>query len=464
MLFIASYAFGIAILYTRIFRADEYGQYSFYVALAGPTIMALAEWIAQPISRYYSEYKTNNSLDILWHTLTFFVAGLLMFFVVGISAIWYFLSTKTNDLPMYYIIPTICIVVLQSLTSILLPIFPSSFRARIWRNITAFTPILATLITLGLIYFSGKHAFYILYGQAVALAVFLPLVIYLSGWKIKLHHLSLTPVVKATVTRMANYGIPMMLWFFSSNMLDVGDRLLLHWFRSEKELGVYAVSYSMMGGIVALLNLPINVAIGPVLYNFWSQGKRREAAESIFDMSRMYIYLASMLTVTVSLFGPVLLTQLLGKDFRSGVDIIIPIMLARMVWGISMIGQKTLELNEKTKQLMQLALWSALANTLLNLVLIPRYGIYAAALTTLLCNILYGYLVYKSSLNIMAWRIQFSSVVKPILVSCTVLAMCFVSQRLGYSNLYLNVVVEFAAVAAIIVSFFDSGKKVKPRD
>ena len=459
IIFIAAYAFFIATIYTRIFNASEYGQYSFYIALAGPVIYVFTEWLAQPISRYYSEYKNSGSLDVLWQTLTIFMLGLISFFTIMAFAFWILLRVRIFMIPLNYAVPTLLIIALQSVTSILLPIFTSSFRSRVWRNITAFTPILATAVTSIFLLIFGRHAYYILYGQAISLAVFLPLVIYLSGWQPKLNHLNLTPQIKSTMQRMSNYGIPMMLWFFSSNILDVQDRLLLHWFRSEKELGVYAVSYSMMSGIVALLNLPINLATGPILYNFWSQGRREEASEAIIDMSQMYIYFAAVLAVTIALLGPTLLAFIIGEDFRDGIGVIIPIMLARMVWGLSMIGQKTLELNEKTKTLMRLALWSALANTILNIIFIPLYGIYAAAFSTLFCCLLYMFLVHKLSKKIMVWQINFSAIKTPLITACTILFAYAVFQVTRFDNIYANIIIEIVAILIITRSFLKYTRK-----
>ena len=456
ILFIATYAFIIAIVYTRIFKAAEYGQYSFYIALAGPIITISAEWVAQPVLRYYADYKNSNTLEHLWHALTTFIFGITAFFMIVGIVLWIVFHGNINTSSIYYVIPTFFIIVLQSLTSTLLPIFPSSFKAQLWRNITAFTPILATIITLILINFSGKYAFYILYGQAISLALFLPLIVFLSGWKPKISQILPSDQSKATMLRMSKYGIPMMVWFMSSSILDIEDRLLLHWFRSERELGIYAVSYSMMSGVVMLLNLPINVAIGPVLYNYWSKGKKQEAAAAITEMSRMYIYLASVLAITVALFGPSLLSRVLGQDYREGINIIIPIMLARMAWGVSMIGQKTLELNEKTKRLMYLSLRAAVINTVLNLIFIPSFGIYAASFSTLFCYVLYCYLVYNSSKNIMPWKIEFSSITIPIFTSMIVITLYYALSAANLQNLYVSIIIEIVSVAVIFMAFFKS--------
>jgi len=59
-LFSAVFSLAVAALYTRMFTPEQYGVYSFVIAITGPLITVMTEWVAQPIGRFYNEYMRRD--------------------------------------------------------------------------------------------------------------------------------------------------------------------------------------------------------------------------------------------------------------------------------------------------------------------------------------------------------------------------------------------------------------------
>ena len=96
--------------------------------------------------------------------------------------------------------------------------------------------------------------------------------------------------------------------------------------------------------------------------------------------------------------------MLLGAEFREGHGIIPWVVAGAALWGFSMYGHKPLELLEKTRVMLALAAICAAANLGLNLLLVPRWGYYAAAVTTFASYLLYPALVSMALRKSYPWR------------------------------------------------------------
>ena len=405
-LFMAVFSILIAAYYTRVFPAEKYGIYSAAIAFSGPIVTLMTEWVAQPIGRMYSEYRFRNQMPVFWQSINVFSSGALALFLFGAVVVWQILPDGTKGIYRNIYLETSAVIVLQAMTSILLPIFPASFNTHLFRRLTLLTALCSAGIAIALILLFGKNIEFLIVGQAISLAIFLPLAIHWSGWQrptlqgmqsVRLWH---------TLRRMAVYGLPMMLWFLSSSLLDLGDRYVIQWFRGSAEVGIYSVNYSLMAGIVMLINVPVGVVLGPLLFEQWSRRDLAGTTKTLGQMTTLYVVIACALLGAGALASEPLVRLLLGKEFHVGQSFLVPILLARAVWGASMIGQKSLELREKTRTMMVVAVLSALLNLLLNLWLVPRYGYIAAAYTTLVSYIFYTGLIYAETRSVVPWTID----------------------------------------------------------
>jgi len=416
-LFAAVFSLAVAALYTRMFTPEEYGVYSFVIAITGPVIVILTEWLAQSIGRFYNEYMRRGRLNDIWQLVTVFSTMLVTLTALGTLAGlgWAALTHRSLDLLLCG--SAVAVVLLQGMSAVLLPVFLADFRANIYRRLTLGTTVTGTAVSLLLIALFGKHVAYLLTGQAIALLIFLTLTVRFSGWTFRWAHLRALTRTRHTAARYTRYGLPMMAWFLSASLLDVSDRYAIQSFRGAHEMGLYAVNYGLISGLAMLINVPVSLTLGPLLYEQWSKRDTVAVTATVKQMTTVYAAFALFFVGLIVVVERDLVNLLLGEEFRPGYVILVPVLIGRLLWGLSIIGQKSLELRERTNLMAWNAAAAAFCNVLLNLLLVPRYGYIAAAYTTLASYGLYVLLIARQTRTQIRWSIHPTPVVHALIAS-----------------------------------------------
>jgi O-antigen/teichoic acid export membrane protein len=394
-------------IYTRIYSPLAYGIYSFALAFTVPLTTFFTEWAGQPAGRFYSEYEGTEQkrlYDQFVVTAIFVtVLALVVVSVITICILVFIYGQLPNPLVFFGAIASILSL---CLTNIALAILPASFRSTPYRLVIIGSSTLSIAFSMIMVRFLGADAAWLFWGQFFANCLFIPYIYRKANIRINCLSFKLTPEMISVVRRFWKYGSPMMVWFTVINFLNTGDRLVLQLFKSSAEVGIYSVNYSLVAGIVGLLNVPIGLAVGPLLYRQWKDGKPHHTEKTIVQMTELYIILAFLVYAGMLVTGSSMVSILLGEKFRSGVIIFPPVLLGRMLWGVSVIGQKSLELNEKTSYIVKNSFVTMVLNFLLNLFLIPTYGYIAAAYTTLVCYLVYAALIWWDARRYIPWRVE----------------------------------------------------------
>lgn len=403
-LFLSALTVAAAAIYTRLFLPAQYGTYSLVLAVTAPLITVLTEWAAQPIGRFYAEYTRRDGGHSL-STVVSNLCGVFLFIVPPIgAALWLLLRLLgLHPAPDIYF-GGLLVVALQSSLSVTTPIFTASLRAHLLRRASVGASTGAVFIGLTLLWMFGQHIALLLWGHALALALVVPLALRWAGLRPRLPRLG--PAELAIIRRLWQYGWPMAAWFFSASVLDLQDRYVIQHFRGPAEVGLYAVSYSLAAGIGGLLNIPVSVASGPILFQHWAAGQVTEARQLLRRMTSLYLLFGFGVLGLVHLLGPALFAILLGTRFHAGVAVLTPVLLGRLLWGLSVLGQKSLELAERTRLLLLNAVLAAVLNLVLNLLLVPRWGYIAAAYTTTLSFAAYAGLTWWQARRVLPWTIE----------------------------------------------------------
>ena len=56
------------------------------------------------------------------------------------------------------------------------------------------------------------------------------------------------------------YGLPLVAWYVSAQILNIGDRYIIKYFLGNVEVGIYSANYSIVYGVTTLLSAPFILA------------------------------------------------------------------------------------------------------------------------------------------------------------------------------------------------------------
>ncbi len=377
-------------IFTRLLSTDEYGLLSL-IAVTITFLVAIGKLgLQNPIVRFYSDAESEKdgwNLDKFYATVVYGMLGigtiatLIWLLVVYVSP-----DSWWNDprLKVLFTVTAILVIV-----RIMESAFANIFRARqlskrlvIYRVIRKYSILTGIVITL---YFISRD----LIGLYVAtIIVELSAVLILSALVLRNVKLSIKEFSPALLKQMLIFGIPLVGYELAWTLLNIGDRYLIQAYLGASELGVYAAAYSLCDYVRIIVIMSLYQALPPIYIRMWN--KKGEAATRAFVEKSLYFYILIGFPVIagLSVVGPGLLTLLASEKYSSGA-VIIPYVIAGMVINGSVaFFSAGLYIHKKGKILMLLTLLSAVVNVILNIILIPEYGITGAAIATLVSYVL----------------------------------------------------------------------------
>jgi O-antigen/teichoic acid export membrane protein len=167
--------------------------------------------------------------------------------------------------------------------------------------------------------------------------------------------------------------------------LNVSDRWILGRHVALADVGVYCLAYTL-GMSITLCGAALGLAYAPLYYRSAEDPAFRPQLRKLLGV---YLAVVTWATLAVALLAPEVV-GLMTHDAYTGAADLVP-WIAAGYWayaGFYLLSVYVIQRRERMGWLTLIAGLPAGANILLNLVLVPRYGVFAAALTTLLCLML----------------------------------------------------------------------------
>jgi O-antigen/teichoic acid export membrane protein len=178
------------------------------------------------------------------------------------------------------------------------------------------------------------------------------------------------------------YGAPLTLVGLGTTGLLLLDRVILGALRDSQTVGLYAVAYSVADQPVSLISSTLMLPAFPKLVSLYELDREQPSAELA---RRVALWLASVSPVVVLLllFREQIVTLLAGDQFRGASRVVPLVAIGSCAYGLTQYAAVPLQLRQRTRLYGVLVFGAALANGILNVLLIPVWGLVGAAVATL---------------------------------------------------------------------------------
>jgi O-antigen/teichoic acid export membrane protein len=203
-------------------------------------------------------------------------------------------------------------------------------------------------------------------------------------------------------------GLPMLLTTATSLLITSIDILMLGFFKTTFEVGIYdiAIKFSILAGI-ALLG--INAIATPKFSEFYSS-KDFKGLKRIVRWSSKFIFWTTIPVLMILIFFPKQLLSIYGEEFTQASSALVILALGQLVSSLSGSVGNILKMTDHHKLFQFIMIGALLLNICLNVVLIPIYGIVGAAIATsssiAFYNLMGVFFVYKK-LNLISFYFPF---------------------------------------------------------
>jgi O-antigen/teichoic acid export membrane protein len=171
---------------------------------------------------------------------------------------------------------------------------------------------------------------------------------------------------------------------YASYLLNSSDRLVMDQLNVPvAQIGIYNLAY-IFGGYMELFGQAVNMAVAPMVTSLYSK-KTKEAEKQVQQLIFFLMTVFILVCSTMALWAKEIFELLINNDDLSvAYPLAIIIIMGYAYRPIKIGGMNKLFFYEHTNKLWRISFIAGLLNVVLNIIFIPLYGIYAAAVTTFL--------------------------------------------------------------------------------
>ena len=278
------------------------------------------------------------------------------------------------------------LLLFRSLVQLNQAISRSANHMRHFNAIECVHAVLGFALGLAAVYLVGPGAEAILIGMLIA-AVFCSLL------DARLLVSSLRPSAGVLnhkeLLRLVEYGWPLVAVAATAMILQNGDRFLLGSLAGAEVLGIYAVAYNLVERPTTLICLSISIATFPLIVQVLEHEGKEAARLQSGRNGIALLTVALPACLGLALTADYIAASLVGPAFRSGVAALIPIMsFTALARGLrTHFVDHAFHLSGRPLLMLWTYVPATVLNIALNLYIVPRYGMYGAALSALLCQV-----------------------------------------------------------------------------
>ncbi len=179
--------------------------------------------------------------------------------------------------------------------------------------------------------------------------------------------------------RMAHYGLPLLPANLASYVLFASDRYFLGHFFSLEVVGVYSFGHKVAAIVDILLTRPFALDWAPRRFKIATEDcTSQKYARALLA----FLFSGAFLGLIVFAVTPAIYGYIAPELYRAGMSVVPVIILAYLIYGLSYPLNVGIMLKDKTYYLPLIGWLAAGGCFLLNLRLIPTYGILGAAWAT----------------------------------------------------------------------------------
>ena len=374
-------SFVLVPVYTHHLSPSAYGVLGLMLVLYGVMTQVYDFGFTNSVGRFYFDRDKDDpdrSLARMRSTaLTFLVpVGGVWTAILWIGApTWSDVLTQTPDHANLVRIVAVTLYA-EALAIVPLTLIRMQERSRLFVTIT----VVRFLVTLALSYVlvvpldeGVKGA--LLANAASAIGVLLVLLPeYRFGFRVR----PSTPLLR----EMLGFAAPFFPVLLSQWFIEASDRYLLGQFRTHAEVGYYVLGYKV-AQVMQIAVAAFSMGWAPLRFKIY---ETPGAQRTYRRLTSYYVIASALLVVAISVFARQIVAIVAPDDFSSAAEIVPLIAFAYMLNGLYILTITGMGVAKKTGPMAWVVTMAAVLNIGINIVLIPKWGMHAAAATTILAN------------------------------------------------------------------------------
>jgi O-antigen/teichoic acid export membrane protein len=424
-------------IYILYLKTSEYGVLNIGFVFLNFFILLAAFGMSDSLVRFYSKVKSERLKKLVLSNILFFITFLTVVLFLIILPFQENLALALFDDPYLasFLLLIIVLGIFETWNHILVMLLQVEGENILYGKFFIIKNIVKVLLTYILLKYYNLNLTGAIIGLLVSSFLFILLCFPLIKSRISFKF------SQKVFRILIKYGWPFVISSYALVTLFQVDQIILKFLIGLEAVAIYGLSYKI-GSAIQYLNTSFSMAWFPHLFSL----KDEKAKDTIYDMLGYYLSLIFIMGILLTLANNFYLSYLLPNDYLMAVEIIPWIMWGYIIFGLSDFLGAGLFMKYKTLTHASIAGISALINIGLNLILVPRYGIKAAAIVTFVSLIFFTLVSFAIAQRHFNLTLPYAKYFKIILPNIILIYLSFIvlSESIYINTLYMIFIIALA--------------------
>ncbi|MDH5716647.1 MAG: oligosaccharide flippase family protein [Spirochaetia bacterium] len=424
-------------IYTRYLSPEQYGIWASLNSITQFLGVAIGLFLGSSFSRYYFEEKriSNENVSFLFSTNFWFIFGwgiLVILICILISPFTFEPLLKISFYPMIF--ATIVPVLFNELGISVQSYLRNTLEIGkiVFRDIVIF--IISTLFILMFLIFFNMGVEALVYGAAISAILSFIFYTLIAKRKNILRFYFERKVIKKSLA----YSLPLVPSIGSGVIARFSDRLMLAYFGTLDEVGLYSVSSGISRVMYFFIDAVTQVQ-GSISMSALTENKEK-AKKQISEFLTFYIYISFFFYLGLTMFAKEFL-YLFPESYQSAYKIVGLLALSPFFGGIYRPYATILSYHKKMYLISVASMLSAIFNIVGNFIFIPIFGQLGAAVSTVFSVFIFT-----------VWIIYWSQKIDPVNHNLLSIYTAFIfGLFLLFSYYYIDIYLELDSVTLFLI-------------
>jgi O-antigen/teichoic acid export membrane protein len=435
-------------LYSRVLTPSEYGVVAVVASISAVLSLVLPLGLHGSVTRLYfdatSAEHRRRIVGAIWLAMVLFALAIAVVAHAVGSAVF---GALFPSIPFYpYGALGVWAAFLSTFSRIPLVLLQIEERPREYVTLTVGTALVTTTITIYLVVVLGLGAAGYLAGGVIGSVAAAPAFVATTLRRSDLRW-------RGDVVRSAlAYGTPLVPHALAAWTLELSDRAILQRFVSLAALGVYSLAYQF-GVLMNVVGTAVNNAWTPFVFRRLNEG-RTDAASSLSQIATYFTAAIGWVGLAIASLSGDAIALLTPPAFHGAIPLAPWIVFGCTIQALYYVPGNLVLAKGRTSRLAGVTGVAALTNVSLNLLLVPTFGVIAAAWATFASYEVMLVLAWAAGQQAFALKYQYPRLARIGLV----VMLTFAGGRvIGSDGEALAILARVALVAAFPVFLVAAG-------
>ena len=371
-------------VYTSLLSPEQYGLYSLSIAVLSFLCIIFSDWVGLSGLRFFKQHQMTQDMPKYLTTLvTMLVSNICLMFILS-----YIFRHNFYDffhIPVKYFFAILLLIIPVAIRALLFQLLRAQLKSISYTASTIINQFMTILLSIFFVKVFHMGAIALLLGMAVSITLTDLLLIYQSN---VLSWFKLQKIEWSSVLPIMTYGIPIAATSLSAWIINQSNKFIMNSIHGFSQVGIVGVAYGLTLPLLMTIFSIITVAAIPRIINMYEE--RIDVRPIISRFSGYFILIALPIITVISLYSTDYVQMLSSNDkFLDAFKLVPYFAFGTFFMAITDYTTLQYHLANKTYIDFIIKLTSGIIGVVLNILLIPKYGLVGVGLATLSANFLY---------------------------------------------------------------------------